>query len=66
MYRSHHSWPQQDVDELSASSPGRFTPVESAPGSHLLRSWVGRRAGLTLSQKNLLLLPGIEPRPSST
>jgi hypothetical protein len=34
------------VCEWSASRPGPFTPKERAPGTHRMRGWVGRRAGL--------------------
>jgi hypothetical protein len=32
--------------EWSASLPGRFTPRESAPGTHWIGGWVDPRAGL--------------------
>jgi hypothetical protein len=32
--------------ELSASSPGRFTPRERAPGTRWIGGWVDPRAGL--------------------
>jgi hypothetical protein len=36
-----------DGGEWSASrpGPGRFTPMESAPGIHWIGDWVGPRAG---------------------
>jgi hypothetical protein len=30
--------------EWSASCPGRFIPVERAPGTHWIRGWLGPRA----------------------
>jgi hypothetical protein len=52
-----------DLDEWSASLPGRLTPEERVPGTLLggLQSWSGRCE----IEKDLLSLPGIEPRPSS-
>jgi hypothetical protein len=35
-----------DGDEVSASRPGRFTPVKTAVGTHWTGSWVGRTADL--------------------
>jgi hypothetical protein len=32
--------------EWSASRPGRFTPEETAPGTHWIGGWVDPRAGL--------------------
>jgi hypothetical protein len=32
-------------DEWSASRPGRFTPRESAPGTHWIGGWVDPTAG---------------------
>jgi hypothetical protein len=50
----------------SASRPGRFTPGEGDSVTHWIGGWVGPRASLdTGVEKNLLLLPGIESRPSS-
>jgi hypothetical protein len=50
--------------EWSASRPGRFTPRESAPGTHLIEGWVDPRAGLDDVQKRkFLTLPGLELRP---
>jgi hypothetical protein len=50
-----------DGGELSASRRGHFTPGEIAPGTH----WIGGWAGRCREEKNLLLLPGIEPWSSS-
>jgi hypothetical protein len=35
-----------DGVEWSVSRPGRFTPGESAPGTHWIGGWVDTRAGL--------------------
>jgi hypothetical protein len=35
-----------DGGEWSASHPGRFTPRERAPGTHLIGEWVSPRAVL--------------------
>jgi hypothetical protein len=52
--------------ELSASRPGRFTPGEIAPGTHLTGGWVVPRASLEIVEKRKnLLLPGIESQPAS-
>jgi len=54
-----------DGGECSASRPGRFTPVERAPGTHWLGGWVDPRAGWMRwrsKQVPSLSLPGIEPR----
>jgi hypothetical protein len=37
--------------EWSASHPGRFTPGERAPSTHLIGGWVGRSAGLDDMEK---------------
>jgi hypothetical protein len=55
-----------DGGEWSASRPGRFTPEESAPGTHWIGGWVGPRVRLdSMEKRQILPLPGIEPRPSS-
>jgi hypothetical protein len=35
-----------DGGELSASQPGRFTPVNIAPSTHWIGGWAGPRAGM--------------------
>jgi hypothetical protein len=40
-----------DGGEWSASRPGRFTPTERAPGTHLLGGWEGPRAVLDAVMK---------------
>jgi hypothetical protein len=50
--------------EWSASRPGRFTPVERAPGTHCTGGLVEPRAGLDdVQERNFLTLPGLELRP---
>jgi hypothetical protein len=50
--------------ECSPSRPGRFTPGETAPGTHWIGDWVDPRPGLDDMEKRLFLtLPGIETRP---
>jgi hypothetical protein len=41
--------------ERSASRPGRYTPGEKAPGTHLIGGWVGPRAGLDGVKKRKFL-----------
>jgi hypothetical protein len=48
-----------DGGEWSASRSRRFTPREWVTATHSIRYWVGTRAGSV--EKNILLLPGIEP-----
>jgi hypothetical protein len=46
--------------------PAALAPWEIAHGTHWIGRWVGPRAGLDVVEKrNILLLPGFEPRPSS-
>jgi hypothetical protein len=50
--------------EWSASRPGRFTPVEEAPGTHWIGGWVDPRASLNdLEKRKFLTLPGLKLRP---
>jgi hypothetical protein len=50
--------------ESSASRPGRFTPRETAPGTHWIGSWMDPRAGLDVVEKGkIFTLPGLELRP---
>jgi hypothetical protein len=54
------------VGELSASRPGRgrITIGEKATGTHLIRGWVGPRAGLgDVEKRKFMTLPGLELRP---
>jgi hypothetical protein len=46
-----------DGGERSASSPGRFTSRETAPGTH----WIGGWAERVGEEKNSQPLPGLEP-----
>jgi hypothetical protein len=41
--------------EWSASSPGRFTPGERAPGTHSIGGWADPRAGLDDLEKRKFL-----------
>jgi hypothetical protein len=55
-----------DGGEWSASRPGRFTSQKESPGNLWIGGWLGPRVGLVFMMKrNILHLPGIEPRPSS-
>jgi hypothetical protein len=54
-----------DEGEWSASRPGRFTPGERAPSTHWIGGRMGR-SGLCGVETNILTVPGIEPRPSSS
>jgi hypothetical protein len=50
--------------EWPNSHPGRFTPGESAPGTHWIGGWVDLRAGLDDLEKRIFLtLPGLKLRP---
>jgi hypothetical protein len=50
----------------SVSRPGRFTPGERGPVTHLIGSCVGTRARLNTEKEGYLLtLPGIELWPSN-
>jgi hypothetical protein len=53
-----------DGAESSASHPGRCTPEERAPDTHWRLGGPQSRSGHCGVEKNLLPLPGIEPRPS--
>jgi hypothetical protein len=47
-----------DEGEWLVSRPGRFTPGETAPGTHWIGGWVGPRAGLDrVEQRTNLFLP---------
>jgi len=58
--------------EWSASSPGRFTPGERAPGAHIIGGWVGHTVSLeAVAMRNNSLScweynPGRPPRSSVT
>jgi hypothetical protein len=49
--------------EWSASRFCRFSPVERAPGTHWIGSWVDPRVGLDDVKTKFLTLPGLELRP---
>jgi hypothetical protein len=47
--------------EWSASSTGRFTPEERAPGTHRIGGWVGPRACLDdVEKRKFLTMPELE------
>jgi hypothetical protein len=51
---------------ISASRSDRFTPGLKAPGTHWIGGWVGPRTSLdVVVKRNILPLPGIQPRPWS-
>jgi hypothetical protein len=47
-----------DNGEWSTSRHGRFTPGERSPGTHSVRGWVGRRAGLSLRLESYVTTDG--------
>jgi hypothetical protein len=50
--------------EWSASRPCRFTPGESAPGTHWMGGWKGPRIGLNdVKKRKLLTLLGLKLQP---
>jgi hypothetical protein len=52
-----------DGGEWPTSLPGRFTPRESAPGTHWIGGWVGPRAVLDTVVKIKILSPRRESNP---
>jgi hypothetical protein len=64
MYRSTFFFTSALVGgEWSNSRPGRFTPGEKIPGTHLIGGWVDLRAGLDdLEKRKFLTLPGLKLR----
>jgi hypothetical protein len=63
-YRSTHSLtPARDGGEWSASSSGRFTPMERAPCTHWIGGWVGPRAGLDTVSKRKIPNPRRDSNP---
>jgi hypothetical protein len=46
-----------DGAEWSVSRPGRFTPIETAPGIHWTGRWVGFNAGLDVVEKRNIFAP---------
>jgi hypothetical protein len=55
-----------DGGEWSPSGPGRFTPGENAPDTHLIRGRVGPRAGLNAVGKTKLSCRWRESKPDSS
>jgi hypothetical protein len=52
-----------DGGEWSASRHGRFTPRETAPGTHWIEGWVGPRAVLDAVVKRKIPNPRRESNP---
>jgi hypothetical protein len=52
-----------DGGDWSATRPGRFTPGETAPGTHYTGVWLGPRAGLYVMEK--IKISAIKPRSCS-
>jgi hypothetical protein len=52
-----------DGGEWSASRPGRFTPRERAPGTHLIGGWAGPRAVLDAMVKRKIPCPSRKSNP---
>jgi hypothetical protein len=51
------------VSEWSASRGGRFTPRETAPGTHWIGGWMGPRAGRDAVVKKRIPSPRRESNP---
>jgi hypothetical protein len=50
--------------EMSALRLGRFTPGETAPGTHWIGGWVNPKVSLEdIEKRKSLTLPGLELRP---
>jgi hypothetical protein len=49
--------------EWSASGPGRFTPGETAPGTHWKGGWAGPRTGLDAAEKREMSFSCREQNP---
>jgi hypothetical protein len=63
-YSSTHSLTSEpDGGKWSASRPDRFTPRESAPGTHWIGGWVGSRAVLDAVVKRKIPSPRLEWNP---
>jgi hypothetical protein len=52
-----------DEGEWSESRPGRFTPMERAPGTHWIGVWVGPSAILDTVVKRKITSPRLESNP---
>jgi hypothetical protein len=55
-----------DGDVRPASRPGRFTPRETAPGTHCVGGWMGPRAGLGVMEKRKFACLCRESNPDSS
>jgi hypothetical protein len=65
MYSSTHSLTLTlDGGEWSASRPGRFTPSETAPGTHWIGRWVGPTICLDTVWKRRIPIPLRESNPN--
>jgi hypothetical protein len=51
-----------DGGKWSASRSCRYNPGEMIPGTQCIGRWVGPRAGVKVTEKNLLPLLGNKPR----
>jgi hypothetical protein len=63
VYSTHSLTSALDGGEWSASSPGRFTPRERAPGTHWIEGRVGPRAVLDGVVKRKIPSPRRESNP---
>jgi hypothetical protein len=53
-----------NVDEWSASRPGRFISAERVPNSHWIGGWVGPRAGPDTNKKRKISFPAENITPA--
>jgi hypothetical protein len=52
--------------ECSASHPGRFTVDQISPSTHWMGGWVDPRDSKdAMDKRKIMIVPGIEPQPSS-
>jgi hypothetical protein len=60
---THYLTSALEGGERSASRPGRFTPKETAPGTHWIGGWVGITSVLDAVAKRKILSPRRESNP---
>jgi hypothetical protein len=61
----HNFLPSALAGGVVSFTPGRFTPGDTAPGTHWIRDWMGPRVGLDVEK--ILDSTGIElPTPQSS